>query len=84
MMIEMIEFIVCFIGPDVAVLYDDLIYLGARHKAYGLKPRNLFSLEHSLFYAMEELLEDTFTREERRAWEEVFQMIIEAMYDGMK
>ena len=39
MMIEMIEFIVCFIGPDVAVLYDDLIYLGARHNAIN-KPRN--------------------------------------------
>jgi len=83
MMVEMIDFAVGFLGPDLELLQNDLVSLGKRHKAYGVIPRHLFSMEHAVIYALEEMLGDNFPKEDRRAWELVFQMIIKAMTEGM-
>lgn len=83
MFVDMIDFGVGFLGPDLDLLQEDLVALGRRHNSYGVEGRHLFSLEHAVIYAMEEMLEDTFTRADRRAWELVFQMMIKAMVQGM-
>ena len=83
MFIDMIEFAIEFLGPDLELLQDDLVALGKRHKQYGLESHHLFSMEHAVMYALEECLGDHFRREDRRAWELVFQMLIKAMHEGL-
>jgi len=41
-------------------------------------------MEHAVVYMLEEMLGDDFRREDRRAWELIFQMIIKAMVEGMR
>lgn len=83
MMIDMIDFAVSLLGPDLELIEEGLIALGRRHKKYGLLTRHLFSMEHAVIYALEEMLGDCFTRQDRRAWETIFQMVIKAMAVGM-
>lgn len=41
-------------------------------------------MERAVMYAMEELLEDKFTREDRNSWQVVFHFMIQHMIIGMK
>ena len=82
-MVDMIDFAVSFLGPDLELLQEDLVSLGKRHKGYGVISRHLFSMEHAVIFALEEMLDKNFTRQDRRAWELIFQMIIKAMTEGL-
>lgn len=87
MMVEMIDFAVGaigFLGPDLELLHDDLVTEGRKHHKNGIVTRHLYSMEHAVVYMLEEMLGDDFRREDRRAWELIFQMIIKAMVEGMR
>lgn len=58
--------------------------LGKRHIAYGVEKEYLPVMERSVMYAMEELLDTAFTKEDRQAWPIVFHFMITNMIKGMK
>jgi len=73
-----------FLGPDLDPLKDDLIDLGKRHIGYGVKSEYLPVMERAVMFAMEEILADHFTKDDRNAWQVVFHFMITHMVTGMK
>jgi len=83
-MVDMIDMAVGFLGPDLDPLKEDLLDLGKRHIGYGVKPEYLPIMERAVMYAMEEILDDKFTKEDRNSWQTVFHFMIANMVEGMK
>ena len=80
----MIDLAVGFLGPDLDPLKEDLLDLGQRHIGYGVRSEYLPVMERAVMYAMEELLDDKFTKDDRNSWRSVFQFMITNMKKGMK
>jgi hemoglobin-like flavoprotein len=71
--IQMIDKALGMLGPDIELLTEILMELGAKHVRYGVKPEYFPSMGRSLVYTVETLLtEDEFTREIKDAWVEVY------------
>jgi hemoglobin-like flavoprotein len=81
---QMIDFAVSFLGPDMDMLKEDLVALGKRHIHYGVKPLFLPVMEKSVIHALEELLAEKFTKDDRKAWQIVFHYLIAQMTIGME
>jgi hemoglobin-like flavoprotein len=83
-MVDMIDCAVGFLGPDLDPLTEDLISLGRRHLAYGVKEEYLPIMGESLQFALEVILKEKFTETDRQSWEAVFAFMISKMSLGMK
>ena len=83
-MVNMIDCAVGFLGPDMDPLREDLEALGKRHMKYNVQPKDLPTMEKAVVFALEEMMGPKFTREDRRAWEIVFQFMVKAMITGME
>lgn len=70
--IQMIDKALGMLGPDIELLTEILMELGAKHVRYGVKPEYFPSMGRSLVYTVETLLDDEFTREIKDAWVEVY------------
>lgn len=82
-MVEMMDCAIALLGPDLDDLKHDLARLGRRHVQYGVKPRFLPVMESAVVYALEEMLDDKFTRNDRRSWQQVFYFMVSHMTEGM-
>lgn len=83
-MVNMIDCAVGFLGPDMDPLREDLEALGKRHMKYHVQPKDLPTMEKAVVFALEEMMGPKFTRNDRRAWEIVFQFMVKAMITGME
>lgn len=83
-MVDMTDCAVSFLGPDLDPLAEDLMDLGKRHASYGVQPDHLPVMEKSIMYAIEELVGNKVTREDRNSWQTVFHYLITHMRKGMK
>lgn len=83
-MVDMIDCAVGFLGPDLDPLVDDMQDLGKRHISYGVESEYLPVMERAVMYAMEEILDNQFTRDDRQAWQLIFHFMITNMVKGMK
>lgn len=83
-MVDMLDLAVSFLGPDLEPIEFELLDLGKRHIAYGVHIAYLPMMERSVMYALEGILGDKLTREDRGSWQVVFQFMIEHMTKGMK
>jgi len=83
-MVDMIDMAVGFLGPDLDPLTEDLHELGKRHVGYGVEAEYLPTMERAVMYALEEVLGDQFSREDRKSWQVVFHFMIGNMVEGIK
>jgi hemoglobin-like flavoprotein len=70
--IQMINRALSMLGPDIELLSEILLELGAKHVTYGVKPEYFPSMGRALLYAIKEQLGDHFTEETKDAWVEVY------------
>ena len=82
-MVDMFDMAIAFLGPDLEPIEYELIDLGQRHIAYGVQATYLPIMERAVIYALEGILEDNLTREDRGSWQVIFQFMIEHMTKGM-
>lgn len=83
-MVDMMDMAVSLLGPDLDPLAEDLVDLGKRHIAYGVRLEYLPIMERAVLHAMEEMLQKNFTSKDRRSWELVFHFMITNMIKGMR
>lgn len=82
--VDMIDMAVSALGPDLDPLAEDLIELGQRHVKYGVPCDCLPVMEKAVMFALEEILQDKITREDRKSWQTIFHFVITHMTKGMK
>ena len=70
--IQMIDKALGMLGPDIELLTEILLDLGAKHVGYGVKPEYFPSMGRALIFAVKEQLDDKFTEETKDAWVEVY------------
>ena len=70
--IQMIDKALAMLGPDIELLTEILVDLGAKHVHYGVKPGYFPSMGRSLMFAIGESLGDKFTQSTKGAWQEVY------------
>ena len=70
--IQMIDKALGMLGPDIELLTEILLDLGAKHVGYGVKPEYFPSMGRALIYAVKEQLGERFTDETKDAWVEVY------------
>jgi hemoglobin-like flavoprotein len=83
-MVDMLDLAVSFLGPDLEPIEYELLELGQRHVGYGVTADYLPVMERAVMYALEGILEDKLTREDRGSWQVVFHFIIDHMTKGIK
>jgi hemoglobin-like flavoprotein len=83
-MVHMIDNAVFFLGGDLAPIKDDLQRLGKRHIRYNVNPEFLPTMEVAVLFAMDELLGEEFTKQDRASWQVIFYFMVMMMQAGMK
>lgn len=82
--VERLDMAVCLLGPDLEPLEEDLRDLGDRHLSYGVQPKNLPYMAKSLIGAIEKVLKDEFSDEDKLGWDAVLGFMVESMAMGMQ
>jgi hemoglobin-like flavoprotein len=70
--IQMIDKALGMLGPDIELLTEILLDLGAKHVGYGVKPEYFPSMGRALIFSVKEQLGDKFSEEMKDAWVEVY------------
>ena len=78
-MIDMLDTALNLVGPDLELLTEVLLELGAKHKRYGVKPEMFVAMGHALEHMLEEVLGDRFDPATRAAWQETYGEISQDM-----
>jgi hemoglobin-like flavoprotein len=82
--IQMIDKALGMLGPDIELLTEILLDLGAKHVTYGVKPEYFPSMGRALLFAVKERLGDEWTDEVKDAWVEVYGALSYDMIRGQK
>jgi hemoglobin-like flavoprotein len=82
--IQMIDKALGMLGPDIELLTEILLDLGAKHVTYGVKPEYFPSMGRALLFAVKERLGDDYTDEVKDAWVEVYGALSYDMIRGQK
>lgn len=65
-----------WLGPDAEFIEEILHSVGERHAKLGVSPCYFPYLGNALLWALEDMLgPDQFTRNDREAWEDVYEMM---------
>lgn len=83
-MVDMLDMAVSFLGPDLEPIEEELQDLGKRHLAYGVNSDYFPVMERAVMYALESILDEKLTREDRGSWQVVFHFVIDNMTKGVK
>ena len=70
--IRMFDKAVELLGPDVELLTDIMLDLGAKHATYGVKPEYYPSMGRALIEVIRELLGDSWNNITEQAWFEMY------------
>lgn len=71
--VKMIDRSLALLGPDVELLTDILLELGAKHRNFGVSKSHYPPMGQALLGTVEELLGDKYTDDVKDAWVEVYQ-----------
>ena len=80
----MLDRSVSYLGPDLDMLEIELIALGKRHNQLGVHAEDLVDMGRALQFALGHVLGKEFLIDERLAWAEVLEFMIEKMAEGMR
>lgn len=81
---EMLEKTIGMLGLEDRVLTKELIELGQRHVAFGVKGEYFPFMTKSLIHTLKELLGDNFSKEDESAFDIVMAMLIADMVRGQR
>jgi len=81
--VDMIDCIVCSLGPDLDGLAEDMVELGHRHLSYGVKSKHIPAMGEAIIFAFGEILGSKFTSADQNDWRIVFGFLSEKMIQGM-
>ena len=71
-MIQMLDTALNMLGPDIELLTEILLDLGAKHQRYGVKPEMFAVMGDSLVHMLERVLGSSFDESTRSAWIETY------------
>lgn len=80
--VGMLDSAVNFLGPDLQILEETLITLGANHIGYGVLPEHYPIVGQALLETLATALGDAFTPELKEAWTGVYGFITASMLKG--
>lgn len=84
-MIQMLDSALDLLGPDIELLTEILMDLGAKHQRYGVHPDMFGVMGDSLFQILETFLGDReFDAATRAAWKEVYAELSHEMIQARK
>jgi len=84
LLIDMIDCVVAFLGPNLDSIEDYLLDLGARHVRYGVRALDIPAMGQAAIVAMKQVLGKQFTESNEKDWDIIFQFVSEKMVEGMK
>jgi hemoglobin-like flavoprotein len=83
--VQMIDKALGMLGPDIELLTEILMDLGANHASYGVQPEYFVSMGRALLASIKEQLGDgVYTEEVKDAWVEVYGALSYDMIRGQK
>jgi hypothetical protein len=82
-LVDMLDCIVEFLGPELDSLAFHLYDLGKKHTVYGVKATELSKMTQSFLFALKTTLGDKFTAHDEECWDKVFQFTLATMKQGM-
>ena len=71
------------VGPDIELLTEIMLELGAKHVRYGVKPEMFPVMGVAIVGALKTTLKDNFTPDIEAAWKDVFSELSGDMIRGM-
>lgn len=83
-MVQMLDTALNMLGPDIELLSEIMLELGAKHKRYGVKAEMFGFMGESLVLMLEKLLGDDFTDATRDAWNETYSELAQDMIRASK
>ena len=83
LLVDMLDCIVEFLGPELDSLAFHLYNLGKRHTLYGIKVTELSMMTQSFLFALKTTLGDKFSAHDEESWEKVFHFTLVTMKQGM-
>ena len=83
LLVDMLDCIVEFLGPELDSLDFHLYDLGKKHTRYGVKATELWKMTQSFMFALKTTLGDKLTARDEESWDKVFQFTIASMQKGM-
>lgn len=78
-MIEMLDTALQMLGPDIELLTEIMLELGAKHQRYGVKPEMFTVMGTSLIAMLEVMLADRFDDTTREAWKVTYKELSQDM-----
>ena len=71
-MIQMLDTALNMLGPDIELLTEILLELGAKHQRYGVKPEMFAVMGDSLLHMLAHVLGSSCDESTREAWVETY------------
>ena len=83
-LVQMLDTALNMVGPDIELLTEIMLELGAKHVCYGVKPEMFPVMGESVILAIKSTLkEERFPAAVEDAWKEVFAELSGDMIRGM-
>jgi hemoglobin-like flavoprotein len=81
-LLDMLDCVIGFLGPDLDPLVADLIDLGARHDRYGVPKYMFVPMGEALVLVIKEYLGDELSDNEARSWKKILDFVFHYMCEG--
>ncbi|KAL7557860.1 hypothetical protein ACA910_010911 [Epithemia clementina (nom. ined.)] len=83
-LIEMLDTALQMLGPDIDLLTEIMLDLGAKHQRYGVGPDMFPVMGEALLYTLKATLKGDFTKDIEQAWIETYKELSGDMIRGQK
>ena len=83
-LIQMLDTALNMLGPDIELLTEIMLELGAKHVRYGVKPEYFPVMGEALISTLEETLDTEVTDQFKEAWMETYKALSSDMISAMK
>ncbi len=81
--VQMLDTALNMVGPDIELLTEIMLELGAKHVRYGVKADMFPIMGDAIIIALRSSLKENFTKEIEEAWVETFRELSGDMVRGM-
>mmetsp|Transcript_15713 Transcript_15713/g.43349 ORF Transcript_15713/g.43349 Transcript_15713/m.43349 type:complete len:92 (-) Transcript_15713:110-385(-) len=82
-LVQMLDTALNMVGPDIELLTEIMLELGAKHVRYGVKADMFPVMGEAIIIALRSSLKDGFTEPVEEAWKETFDALSTDMIKGM-
>jgi len=82
-LIQMLDTALNMLGPDIELLTEIMLELGAKHVSYGVKPEMFPVMGEALLITLREHLKGDMTPDVEEAWKETYQALSQDMVKAL-